>query len=103
PFDSDNYTLEGLFTHALARWKQHWLPLGLASAALFVVAYGAAFGGGIAMGSFGTTHRMPFGVPSFVVLVAFQGAQMVLQIALQLPLLGLSLDVIEGRQPTLDG
>jgi hypothetical protein len=102
PFNSDNYTVEGLFTHALARWKQHWLPLGLASAALFIVAYGVAFGGGIALGSFGTTHRTPLGAPSFVVLAAFQGVQMVLQIALQLPLLGLSLDVVEDKQPTLE-
>jgi hypothetical protein len=99
PFNSDNYTLDGLFTHALGRWKENWLPLGLASAALFVVAYGAAFAGGMATGAFGTAHPAPLVRPSLVAAVVVQLAQMVLQIALQLPLLGLSLDVVEGKPP----
>jgi hypothetical protein len=101
PFDRDHYSLDGLFGHTLARYKQHWLVLALVFVGFFVVVYGLAAVGGVVIGQHapraGSFVQRVFS-PSFVVM---QVVQTTIQIAFQLALIGLCLDIAQGKQPDL--
>ncbi len=101
PFDRRHFAFGGLFDYALARWKQCWLPLGLSLVAFMVVVYAVALGAGFALGTFPPRHATvsPVFGPRFWV---GQIIQLLVQVALELPLLGLYLDVAAGKPPALE-
>jgi uncharacterized membrane protein len=101
PFDRDHYSLDGLFSHSVARFKQHWAPLVLATAGFFVLVYGIAFIGAFTVGFASQVRPRGAGGPFTPLSVVFQVVQVLVQLGLQVPLFALCLDVAEGKEPAI--
>lgn len=99
PFDRQNYSLDGLFGWSFQRWKKHWLPLAGVFVAFFVAVWSTSLFGRLVgvKAQRGTPFAM-FLMPAFWSL---QVGQILLQTALELPLLRLHLDIARGKPPSL--
>ena len=101
PFSRDNYTFDGLLNYALARWKQCWLPLALATAAWLFVIYVPVFVVGLASVPFRdpSSVRTAFGIAG--VQIGAQVVATVVQMAGQLALFGYGLDILENKPTSM--
>ena len=98
PYTRDNYTFDGLLNVALSRWKQNWLTLGLVYAASLLIVYVPAILLSVAAGSLPSLTAMNEGDHSLGALAAQGVGQViaiVVQLASQLVIFGICLDVLE--------
>ncbi|HEX7480431.1 MAG TPA: hypothetical protein VF331_21700 [Polyangiales bacterium] len=99
PYSRDHWSLDGLISLSLSRWKQHWGLFVLLSGAGLCLVYGSMF----AFILFST--RAPSVGRGWLALALHQAAPQVvtsvLQLCMELSLFGLSLDVLEGRPASL--
>ena len=99
PYTRDNYTFDGLLNVALSRWKQHWLTLALAYAAMVLSVYGPAIVLGVVIGVSTSASGGGRGVSdhaaTFVLQVIAQVFSGVVQVCGQLVIFGCCLDVLE--------
>lgn len=100
PLTRDGYTLDGLLSYSIDRFKEHWVTLCVATLIFFGVTFGMYFVSNVL-----TVLITASGEDSFAAMMAAQwtGAliQMVLQIWIQMGLMAICLDVLEGREVDL--
>jgi uncharacterized membrane protein len=100
-FSREHFTIDGLLNLSLSRWKQHWQVLTLGFGAALIFAYGISLGGewvferiADAAGPASALHS-----PLHPARVAFQVAVTLLHLIVQLAVLSVCLDVLEGEKP----
>jgi hypothetical protein len=100
PFTRDGYTLDGLLSYSIDRFKEHWVTLCVATLIFFAITFGAYFVSNVLMVAMTASGEDSFGT---MVTVQWTGAiiQMVLQIWIQMGLMAICLDVLEGREVDL--
>jgi hypothetical protein len=101
PYSRDHYTLDGLLNLALSRWKANWTLLLVTFGAAILLVYGTTFGGE-AVFSWLASRQGPDSAllsPLHPVRLVFTLAVSVLQLAAQLLLTGVCLDLLRGEQP----
>jgi hypothetical protein len=100
PFSRDHFTLDGLINLSLSRWKAHWVLLTFGFGGLIVALYAVSLGGELVFdhlaNSAGSDSRLHS--PLHPVRLGFQVLTTILQLAVQLLVFGVSLDLLEGRK-----
>jgi hypothetical protein len=103
PYSRDHYTLDGLLNLALSRWKAHWKLLLATFGSAIIVIYGLSFAfeglfsalatrQGLDSAWLSPLHPVRLSVTVFLTIV---------QVAVQLMLMGLCLDLLRGERPNL--
>jgi hypothetical protein len=103
PYSREHFTLDGLLNLSLSRWKANWQILTFGFGGLLVAAYAMSLSGEwvfdrVADG-FGSDSRLHSALHP--ARIAFQVAVSLMHIAVQLIMLGVCLDVLEGRKPEM--
>jgi hypothetical protein len=103
PFSREHFTLDALLNLSLSRWKANWQILTFGFGAVLVASYAISLGSEWVLDRIadaaGPDSRLHYGFHP--VRIAFQVAVSLLHIAAQLIVLGVCLDVLEGRKPDL--
>jgi hypothetical protein len=99
PYSRDNYTFDGLLNLALSRWKQQWLQLALAYAAMLFCMYVPAVVSSVAAGTMSTFGLQSGDMPVSAMVAHGVGQLLtfVTQMAAQLVMFGYSLDLLESK------
>lgn len=103
-YSRDHFTLDGLLNLSLSRWKANWLFLTLGFGAIVIAVYAVSLGGewvferlADAAGSDSRLHS-----PLHPARIAFQIATTLVQIAAQLVMFAVCLDVLQGREASVE-
>lgn len=102
-YSREHFTLDGLLNLSLSRWKANWQIMTFGFGGLIVASYAISLGGewvfdrvADAAGPDSSLHR-----GFHPARIAFQVAMSLVHLAAQLLVLGVCLDVLEGRKPDL--
>lgn len=95
-YSREHWTLDGLLSLSLTRFKQHWPPLALLCGGGVMVLYGLTVGAALWIGTFAGASRSSSS-DTIWRSVAVQVVTHVLQLCFELSSFGLCLDILEGR------
>ena len=97
PFSRDRFTVDGLFRLSFARWKENWALFLLLFGGLIAAVYAVSLGGELILNVIAEDNQ-PLQSPFHPVRIGFHIVNTILQLMMQLLLLGACLDVLQGRK-----
>ncbi|HKP63612.1 MAG TPA: hypothetical protein VJV78_43050 [Polyangiales bacterium] len=103
PFSRDHYSLDGLLSLAMSRWKANWTLLLVTFGAGMMLIYGLTIAGEVVFMAIASKQGSdaPLLSPLHPVRLGFTGVVSILQLAVQLVLTGLCLDLLRGEQSSV--
>jgi hypothetical protein len=103
PYSREHFTLDGLLNLSLSRWKANWLFLTVGFGAILIASYAISLGGDWLFERLADTAGPDSGLHSQLhpARLAFQIAMTLINVAAQLIITAVSLDLLQGRKAEL--